>query len=156
MRYDCPNCYYRNSSWVGGVELGASCDHPNFLPEGKVLYPDQLQAPDWCPLTFAQPLKRDVLIDLPVSPMIQENPELGGELLGWSNRGNMVHTNHPSYLERAIQAGADSIRESEDERIIAELHAQAVLEYQQAFNKIAESGFDHHRKLAEAGLKDKP
>jgi len=48
--HDCLNCYYRNSSWVGRVELGASCDHPSVLPEGKVLYADQLQSPDWCPL----------------------------------------------------------------------------------------------------------
>ena len=95
MKHDCPNCYYRNSSWVGGIEISASCDHPNFLPEGKVLYPDQLQSPDWCPL-------------------------------------------------------------AEDDRIISELHAQAVREYQQAFNKIAESGFDHHRKLDEAEDNDDP
>jgi hypothetical protein len=156
VKHDCPNCYYRNSSWVGGIEISASCDHPNFLPEGKVLYPEQLQSPDWCPLGVAQPLKRDVLIDLPESPMIQENPELGQELSKWFDRGNMTHGNSSSYLERAIQSGLDSIREAEDDRIISELHAQAVREYQQAFNKIAESGFDHHRKLDEAEDNEDP
>lgn len=42
---------------------------------------------------------------------------------------------------------ADSIREAEDERIIAELHRRALQSYRAGFDKIAESGFDHHRKL---------
>jgi len=60
----------------------------------------------------------------------------------------MTHKDAPSDLERAVQFGAASIREAEDKRILDELHARAADEYREAFNRIAESGFDHSRKAA--------
>lgn len=147
-RRNCRSCYYRNTTWIGSVEASASCDHPDFLPEGRGLTLTEFQAPEWCPLGVAQPLRRDTLIDLPVSPTIQENPSLKHALLDWATRGNMTHKDAPSDLERAVQFGAASIREAEDKRILDELHARAADEYREAFNRIAESGFDHSRKAA--------
>lgn len=145
---NCRSCYYRNTTWIGNVEASADCDHPEFVSAGRSLTPTEFQAPEWCPLGVAQPLKRDTLIDLPANPTVQENHGLKQALLDWATRGNMTHKDAPSDLERAVQFGAESIREAEDQRILDEMHARAADEYREAFNRIAESGFDHARKTA--------
>ena len=122
---NCRSCYYRNTTWIGNVEASADCDHPEFVSAGRSLTLTEFQAPEWCPLGVAQPLKRDTLIDLPANPTVQENPDLKQALLDWATRGNMTHKDAPSDLERAVQFGAESIREAEDKRILDEMHARS-------------------------------
>lgn len=92
----CTQCHYRNSTYLGQVELTASCDHPALQPEGRDLTVTEFHAPDWCPLGLVQPIKRG-LIDLPENPSV-ELPvvdTLGKALAEWSVRGNLVHEDKP-------------------------------------------------------------
>lgn len=84
---NCRACYYRNTVYIGGVELSARCDHPNHPEEDKELTPTEFQAPEWCPLESnpATPLKQGYL-DVPLSPEVREVPGLSEALADWNKR----------------------------------------------------------------------
>lgn len=62
-RRNCRSCYYRNTTWIGSVEASASCDHPDFLPEGRGLTLTEVQAPEWCPLGAPSSAEEDAGAD---------------------------------------------------------------------------------------------
>jgi hypothetical protein len=168
----CTQCHYRNSTYLGQVELTASCDHPALQPEGRDLTVTEFHAPDWCPLGLVQPIKRG-LIDLPENPSV-ELPvvdTLGKALAEWAVRGNLVHEDKPdprvpvlvvegtqvaalSLLDRTAVYGDPSVIQDEAynlDRNDPDFNLkvrEAALQYEKDFQRLVDSEFDHGRKEA--------